>query len=341
MKTPVNWYVLSILILSLTAAASAFATTRVLDFSTTGGTILDAQGEGTGFTTRLSGTGTGLAANDPNLDIDTAAGVLHITSTLGDINGQSGLPTLEFPGINLSELGFTGTQDFIVTATFSNVPDNTVLKSFDQLGLYVGRDSAENTQGMIINFDFFGNDNEFASRNIRAGVEANGIFSLAPTPSGQVTFTISRSAGVWTTQLAGSFGVSTKNPSVSPQTFLGSDNDLTAGVFVVNTADPPYMVDLDSFAVSVACPGDANGDCAVNMQDFIDISDNLFNTVPVGTMGDANLDGFVNYDDFRLWKNNFVPGSGAGNSESIPEPSVIVYVAIALAAFVCRRHLVV
>ena len=337
---------------ALVAGIAAVSPARALEFnldfsSAVGGTITDLDGMGTGFTNRLSGTGASIAVNDPNLDLDTAAGVLRMTSTTAEPNGPLNVANLEMFGIQLAPLGFNSTRDFSVTGSFVNVPDNAVLDSFDQVGIFVGSDSLMHTRAMVINFDAFDNDNEFAAVNNINGADTGQSFSLNPTPAGNMSFTISRSSGVWTYTLVGTSGsfIGTATRTPAQATFLNSLNDLTVGVFIGSTNETQFTVELDSFEVNVPVPGDADGDGDVDEDDFFAISDNLFNTVPAGLMGDANLDGFVGYDDFRLWKNNFVgpfnPASGGGALASlpVPEPSGMILAVIAFWGLVCGRRL--
>jgi Dockerin type I domain len=326
------------LCLALTGVARATSTTLNFDAAVPA-TLLDTNGLGTGLTDRLPGTGTSYSGNSPNMVLNTGTGHLSLTSTTGDPNGPVNAATLDFVGLDLGDYGFTGTQDFIVTASFDNVPDNTILDSFDQFGLYVGASSTSGTRAMVINFDFFGNDNEFAAANTVGGVDSGQSFNIAPTPSGDdLTFTIARSAGFWTYSLTGpSIGTAFRTPA--QPTFLNSLSTLYTGVFIASTQETQFTVELDSFSVNVAVPGDCDGDGDVDFDDFLAVSNNLFSNVTPGTMGDTTLDGFVDYTDFRIWKNNYVPppGSGAG-SVSIPEPSGILLAMMASLALACGRR---
>ena len=121
-----------------------------LDFSAAGSAGLrDATGQFTGLTTRLPGTGTALPEADPNLRLDTAAGVLALSTTRADFFGRAGLAATSSPGLALADLGFTGTEDFAVTATFRPL---TGLGFIDQVGLYVGASSDAITRAGTIVF---------------------------------------------------------------------------------------------------------------------------------------------------------------------------------------------
>jgi len=320
---------------TLTAGTTEAASTTLNFGAAVPGTLPDSGGQGTGFTTRLSGTGANITGNDPNTMLDTGAGVLHLTSPINtDPNGPVGVADLEFLGLQLAPLGFNSTRDFSVTASFLNVPDNAIMDSFDQFGVFVGTTSLSGTRAMVINFDFFGNNNEFAAVNSVNGGDSGQSFNVTPTPAGNMSITISRSSGVWTYTLIGTSGsfIGTATRTPAQPTFLNSLNDLTVGVFTASTNATTFTVDVDRVVVNVPVPGDANGDGFVTIDDFTAISDHLFDTVPSGTLGDANLDGVVTYADFRVWKNNYVPGSGSGGfvPSLVPEPSTVVLGTFAL-----------
>jgi hypothetical protein len=336
----------------LALANAGNAASLNLDFSSTGGTLLDAQGQGTGFTTRLSGTGTALAANDPNLDINTATGKLTIrtgnnTGANQDFNGQVGLDTLEAVGIQLSSLGYTGSEDFSVSAVFDPL---TPTNDFDQAGIFIGSDAQSLARAGHITF---GDGQEYFSGYNTAGVDNNGrFFGFGFNGADGMTVTISRVGGDWQFFVDGlawhpnTAGDGAGTP-VDPTGFNGSPDlnslsDLTVGVFAINVVNTvSETVSLDSFSVNVPVPGDACGDGTVDIEcDFPLISDNLFNTVPAGTLGDVTLDGVVNYADFRLWKNNYVPEGSASGSivGGVPEPSGIVLAVFALLGIAIRRR---
>lgn len=229
------------------AGGAAHAASTVLDFSSAGGTIFDINGEGTGFTTRLAGTGAGLLANDANLDLIQGSGVLRMTSTDADINGQRNLPTLEFVGINLSSLGFTGSQDLYVRGDFINLPSGAGTNSFDQFGVYAGSGSAFLTRGMSVNYAFFGGGPEGVSDNINNGVSAGGNF-VGTNPGATLAVEIRRTAGVWSVLINGN----AKSPA--QPTFLNANSDLTVGVFTYSTDPSQFTIDLTRFEAQVVIP---------------------------------------------------------------------------------------
>jgi hypothetical protein len=203
----------------------------------------------------------------------------------------------------------------------------------DQAGVFVGQDSANLTRGGHITFS---NAAEWFSGNTQTGTDIDGhFFGFGLNVANGMTVTISRTSGTWQYIINGvSWAPNTAangTGSPAPPTFLNSLSDLTVGVFGINVNNTDAVTyKIDSFNVVVPIPGDANGDGHVDLSDFNLISDNLFKNVTAGTNGDLTLDGVVNYADFRQWKSNYHPGSGAGSVGAVPEPSTIVLAMIAL-----------
>jgi hypothetical protein len=111
--------------------------------------------------------------------------------------------------------------------------------------------------------------------------------------------------------------------------FLGVENGYTG------------YTEIDVFGSQQFLPGDANRNGAVDINDFILISDN-FSKVPSapGLDGDVFIDNIVNQRDFRVWKNAVGPAVAAlveGNV-SVPEPSVLTLCGIGLATARCSRR---
>ena len=215
-----------------------------LGFDAAGTGINDKDGVATGLTQRLANTGTDatFTPNDPNLDLDTAAGTLAITSTSADLNGQANLAVSEMPGIPLSALGFTGAQDFKVRAKYVNLPATL---PWDQLGVFAGGSSTAVVRGGRI------------TERAAYGTNTNGTNDgdtrwpgdfehLAAGRS--ATVELSRTAGVWALAINGV----DITPGVQPA-FLDALSDLTVGVFVadVNATNTQSTATLDSFTVVV------------------------------------------------------------------------------------------
>jgi FecR protein len=128
-------------------AVSSVPRVRELTFAASvDGSIQDAGGMGTGLTHRLPGTGNAIAPNDPNLRLVPEKGQLELTTTNSDLNTQYRLHRGEYLGLRLADLGFTGTEDFELAATFPSIPP---LSGIGQLGLYCGTRSDRAIRGGV------------------------------------------------------------------------------------------------------------------------------------------------------------------------------------------------
>jgi hypothetical protein len=268
----------------------------------TGG-ILDTTGEATGFTTRLPGTGATLPApNDTNLDIDTASGLLNITSTTSDLNGQNGMAVAEAFGIQLSSLGFTGAEDLLVRAKFVDLPAVT---GFDQIGAYVGTASNSVVRGGLLNL---GTPQAYGVNNNGGGDSALVLNANAGLNAGlSMIVEIKRTAGVWSVVVNGN----TVTPGVDPD-FLDAAGDLNVGVFHSDVANAITQVaKLDSFTVvrfgSAVVDPDSDDDGLADAWEEANFgAGNLTETAT----GDPDFDGFNNLYEFAF---NGDPNSGADN----------------------------
>jgi len=278
-----------------------------------GSGLQDKDGTATPFTTRLGGTGTAIAAIDPNLDLDTTAGSLALTTSTSDINGQVNMAEQEAIGIPLSSLGFTGTQDFRIRAHYIDLP---VLGGFDQIGAYVGTSSTAMTRAAKI-----GGNNAALGVNTNGTNDANAFFGAnnsAGLAARDMTVVIERIGGVWSMSCNGSICTPTAQP-----TFLDGLATLEGGVFVLDGASggTHKTAILESFtAVSfgaVTADSDADG-----LDDDWEIA-NFGNIAAQTGTGDADGDGTNNRTEYLLGLNpnnggerfiatesNVVPGTG-------------------------------
>ena len=174
-------------------AASVSAPGPALNFtSAVPGTILDSTGAGTGFTTRLSGTGTTYFANDPNLTLNTGAGTLTVNSVATDLNGQINIANGEFVGFPLSAAGVTLNEDFSLSVTFRNIQFGL---SADQIGLFAGTSSANAVRGGVL---VAGSPEAYTIATVGGADQNPGAsVALAPSPGDDVIFTLSRTSGTW------------------------------------------------------------------------------------------------------------------------------------------------
>ncbi len=219
-----------------------------LDFNTAGTAGLrDGAGVFTGFTARLLGTGMNVPTNDPLLALSASGGSLALTTTQADYNGSAGLGINRSVGLALSSLGFTGAQDFAVTAVFRPLP---TLGFVDQIGLFVGADGATLTRAGAI---LFGSSPERYAVHTQGSSDFAGHFGGTSLVAGDgMTVTIQREGGVWRYLVDGVEW----NPLVggvkNDPAFLGSFTDLTAGVFAITPFNTQAKtVQLESFTALV------------------------------------------------------------------------------------------
>jgi fibronectin-binding autotransporter adhesin len=254
----------------------------------TGTGVQDKDAQGTPFTARLADTGGSIPAVDPNLDLDTAAGTLSITTSSSDINGQVNMAQLEALGIPLSSLGFTASQDFRIRAHFVNLP---VLAGFDQIGAWVGTSSTAVTRASTI-----GGNYAALGVNTNGTNDSNAFFGAANTAgaaASDLTVVIQRVGGTWSMSCNGNPCTATAQPA-----FLDGLATLQAGVFVLDQ-NAHKTATLESFtAVSFGTGSvspDADGD---GMNDAWETA-NFGGQSRDGT-GDFDNDGIIDMLEFAL-----------------------------------------
>jgi beta-xylosidase len=228
---------------TLTATSSTVVRRMDLDFATAGAAGLrDANGVFTGLTTRLPGTGSALPELDPNLRLDAGSGVLALSTTRADFNGAAGLEGNSSPGVALADLGFTGDEDFAVTAIFRPLVG---LQGIDQIGLYVGTSSAALTRaGTIV----FGGPERYSVHSENGADYGGRFFGFGFDGSDGMTVTITRESGTWRYYVDGIEW----NPT-APPAFLDGSADLVAGVFAITPLnDNQKTIELDSLSIVVA-----------------------------------------------------------------------------------------
>ncbi|MEO7363443.1 MAG: hypothetical protein ABI120_24125 [Gemmatimonadaceae bacterium] len=212
-----------------------------LNFSSSlASTIGDGSGLGTGLRDRLSGTGAAIGAADPNLQLNTSSGLLKIRSTNSDINGQLGLPSGEYLGLNLGRIGFTGSEDFCVGARFRDVRYSQI---FDQFGLYVGSGSASNFRAGYL---FSGQRSLFSAQN-NGGYDASSASAAGPSEGSDLFVSIGRLAGQYF------FDVNGLSLTLGAQpNFLNGFTDLNVGLFAANARNiDAKTATVDDFTVMV------------------------------------------------------------------------------------------
>jgi hypothetical protein len=203
-----------------------------LDFTrATSGTLLDRDGRGIGLTRRLPGTGSALPDRDPNLHLSPARAALELTTTRSDLNTQDQMPTGEYLGFRLADLGFTGKEDFEISAAIPNIPG---LKVVGQFGLYAGSHSARNIRGGLICWPRPDNYRLFLVNNF-GGIDSD-LYQVGLMTSGDdLRLTLRRKGGHYSLVVDDLTGRSSSTLEIAHPEFLDGETDLHVGLFGANT----------------------------------------------------------------------------------------------------------
>ncbi len=203
-----------------------------LDFRRAGyGTVLDADGLGAGLTHRLPGTGGDLPDRDPNLRLNREKGQLELTTTNSDINTQFQLRRGEYLGVRLSDLGFTGVEDFAVTAFIPNIPK---LEFIGQFGLYAGARSDKNIRGGLLSLRAADSYELFLVNN--DGGRDSDLYELGLFTTGDdLRLTLRREEGRYSLTVENETTGSSSTLAIRHPSFLDGERDLFVGIFGANT----------------------------------------------------------------------------------------------------------
>jgi hypothetical protein len=194
------------------------------------GSLLDAEGRGTGLTSRLPGTGTAWPGSDPNLRIRPERGALELTTTRSDLNKQVGLDGGEYVGFRLADLGFTGREDFTISALVPNIPG---LEVVGQFGLYAGARGNSAIRGGAIRQPG-GHYNLFLVNN--AGGIDSDLHEVGLTRIGDdLRFTLRRVRGAYSLLVENLTDGSSSQLAIAAPRFLEAERDLHVGFFGANT----------------------------------------------------------------------------------------------------------
>jgi len=212
--------------------------------------IADAEGLRTGLTHRLPGTGDRLPEHDPNLRLDPAHGRLELTTTRSDIRGPFQLDRGEYLGVKLTELGFTGKEDFAVTATVPNTPE---LENFGQFGLYAGTGSDRNIRGGLIKWGRRdpGQNTQFLV-NSNSGRDTDLYRVGLLSPGKDLRFTLRRTAGKYSLTVDDLTDGGASTLTIRHPELLDGERDLYVGLFGANPyTDVQKTLTVKEFSVTV------------------------------------------------------------------------------------------
>jgi hypothetical protein len=194
--------------------------------------VRDADGRATGFTHRLPGTGFALPEHDLNLRLNADKNQFELTTTDSDLNTQHRLGRGEYVGVRLADLGFTGTEDFEVSATFPAIP---ALDGIGQLGLYAGARSDRNIRGGVLvrNRKVVGQYTQFLVLN-PAGNDINRQDVGVLADGTDLRLTLRRVGGKFSLTIEKLTDGFASTLTARETEFLDAETDLYVGVFGAN-----------------------------------------------------------------------------------------------------------
>jgi hypothetical protein len=236
------------------------ARSRTLNFTTAiSGSLKDIEGRGVGLTHRLPGTGGGIPPWDANLRLDPKAGTLELTTTRSDINTQLGMGNGEYLGVPLSDLGFTGDEDFAISATLPNIPS---LKTVGQFGLYAGSRSDQNIRGGLISQPVLDSYMLFLVNN--DGGRDSDLYEVGLMSTGDdLRLTLRRLRGAYSLIVENLTKHSSSTLAIAHPRFLDGERDLYLGVFGANPrSDVPKTLTIKEIEVKVWTVSSAKGTVA-------------------------------------------------------------------------------
>jgi hypothetical protein len=193
--------------------------------------IRDINGQGTGLTHRLPQTGSDLPFFDSNLRLRTDRNALELTTTRSDLNTQDRISTGEYLGFRLSDLGFTGKEDFEISATIPNIPG---LKVVGQFGLYAGSASNKNIRGGLISWPEPDTYRLFLVNNLN-GIDADTYEVGLMTTGEDLQLTLRRIGGRYSLVADNRTRKSSSTLTIAHPAFLDGESDLYVGLFGANT----------------------------------------------------------------------------------------------------------
>ncbi len=212
------------------------------------GTLADADGAGTGFTHRLPGTGATLPAPDPNLRLRVG---LDLTATGSDLNTRFRLEQAKFPGARLSELGFTGAEDFEVVATLADVP---AMAFVGQFGVYAGTSGEWAVRGGLVSQREPDSYRQFVV-NTRDGRDKDAYFVGIGAPGDDLRMRLSRTGGKFAVAVENRTTGATSTLATRHPEFLDGRPDLVVGVFACDPRGTDHKaVRFAAFSATVWVP---------------------------------------------------------------------------------------
>jgi hypothetical protein len=152
-----------------------------------------------------------------------------LTATRSDLNTQYRLRRGEYLGVRLSDLGFTGPEDFEVSAVFPEIP---ALEFIGQFGLYAGARSDRAIRGGVIKLRKDGAEvyTQFLVNN-PDGKDADLYEVGLLRPGTDLRLTLRRVAGKYTLSVEDLTAGGASTLAIRHPDYLDPERDLYVGLF--------------------------------------------------------------------------------------------------------------
>jgi hypothetical protein len=168
-----------------------------------------------------------LPVRDPNMRLNLEKGHLELTTTQSDINRQFKLDRGEYPGVRLRDLGFTGDEDFEVTALLPDIPGLAVIGQF---GLYAGTSSDKNIRGGLLGRQEPDTYRQFLVNN-NGGPDSDSQFVGLSYRGDDLRMTLKRSQGRYAMMIENLTRGSSSTLTIRHPAWLDGPQDLQVGLF--------------------------------------------------------------------------------------------------------------
>ena len=157
--------------------------------------------------------------------------MLELTTTPSDLQGQGGLATGEYLGIRLSDLGFTGPEDFSISATIVGIPN---LAEAGQFGLYAGTRSDKNIRGGLLRRRFLPDNYGLFLVNNDGGEDSDLLWLGLVKTGDDLRLTLQRIAGKYSLVVENQTEQTSTTVAIAHPAFLDGERDLDVGLFGAN-----------------------------------------------------------------------------------------------------------
>jgi len=155
------------------------------------------------------------------------SGRLEVTATASDLNTRFGLNQAEFPGVRLTDLGFTGSEDFEVVAAVVDVP---AMAFVGQFGVYAGVEADWTVRGGLVSQREEDSYRQFVV-NTRDGRDKDAYFIGLGAPGDELQMRLSRIGGKFSMAVENRTSGATSTLATRHPEFVDGKADVVVGVF--------------------------------------------------------------------------------------------------------------